>query len=179
MKKLSIFLISLALISGASTAAFAAAASSSVLDVHAVGGIGVFNNGGGTNLDLGAGADYFVMPQISLGVDFNYSPVSTGFAGASASAMLFTGNVKYNFADDLKGLYIGVRAGLALDTFSVTGGPSQSNSQFAFGGVAGYDYTVMPNFSIGPELDYVYITAPSGGSAGGDFEALANLKYWF
>lgn len=85
----------------------------------------------------------------------------------------------YHFAD-MKGLYAGIRAGLAMTSEKSTTGTTVnndvSNSDFALGAQVGWDHNLSDDFTVGLNVNWNYILATNASSL---FNFVVPIKYWF
>ncbi len=157
---------------------------------------------GDTGLRISAEAGYDLsMPSGGSYSTFGYggrlgyalTPMWEIGLGATHAAPTSLSNQTFIMADMLHhfsgnpAIYAGLMAGVGLYSYTLATTPMlgftplptisvpTTDVNFALGGVAGYDVTISPDFSIGPRLAFIYDTNANLA----DFQAHANVKYAF
>jgi hypothetical protein len=126
--------------------------------------------------------------QWSLGFTVSFLPLGSNVAGASDSGSLttFMGGVTYHGWPNNRGPWAGVRAGVGvvnnaasvegLGAFNTGLGASASSNEFTYGIALGYDKELGSEWTWGPQVSYVRVSA-SGGALS-VINALVTLRYW-
>jgi hypothetical protein len=129
-----------------------------------------------TNFTVGAEGGYRLDPTWGVGGYLTYLSQGITVAGTSYNTSFTTlaAQGMYFFADSLDGLRVGLDAGLG---FSSTNQPAASGSTgFIIGPMAGYDYILSNQISVGAEGDLLFNTASSSSA---NLQLFAAVKYWF
>ncbi len=149
------------------------AQAASNFEIGALAGIGILNNSGGSPFTYGLETDYKFDPSWSVGLQFNaLTPNSISVAGTSYTLGL--SNLDLALKYFLDQFSIGILVG--LNTFSTNVPGATGGSYLNYGLVAGYDFQLGSNFSLGPQIDLLW-TGQSGGFQ--ETDILAAIKYWF
>ena len=155
-------------------------------NVDATVGLDSITGGGTSNSSVGYGvrAGYHLDPHLEAGIGFSRASNSNtvGTTSTSSTLGLILADLNYHFSNEFNPLYVGVRLGMGLrsnsSTFNGVDQGSQSNANFAYGLVGGYDFVTGRNFTIGPKVAYTIVT-PSKGVSQSDFQAHVAFKYFF
>jgi hypothetical protein len=162
-------------------------------------GMGFYS--GGSKILFGVDGGLKLSPDWGLGLYFTYNSLGSatvGAASSSASMMVIAGELNY-FLQDMKGLHLGAKLGLAMASTTTSGtgtalDGSTSSSGAAYGIGAGYDVPLSHEISLGGEANFLILSSSGGSStssAGGSttttdtssstsvFNLIASLKYWF
>ncbi len=170
MKKL-FFALSFSMIALIGQSNTAQAASN--FNIGALGGIGILSNSGGSPFTYGLETDYKFDPSWSVGLLFNaLTPNSVSVAGTSYTVGLSNLDLAIKYIMDQWSF--GVLLG--FETFSTNVPGASGGSYMNYGLVAGYDFQLGSNFSLGPQIDLLW-----NGQSGGyqETDILAAIKYWF
>ena len=133
---------------------------------------GIVNlSGGGRPFTLGFSSDIIFDPDWRIGVQLSTINNSISVSGADYSQEFINVDAAIKHAWDK--FEIGVLVGLSLyDTKSPA---ASSGTYFNCGLMASYDWMLMRDFSIGPQINLLWITQ-SGGMT--EFSTLVGAKYW-
>jgi hypothetical protein len=137
----------------------------------------------GTEILFGVDGTYKVMPMLNVGARVGYESLgsATVFSTTvSASVWTLLAQANYVFDGMVDGLSAGALVGFGMSSASIPGSTtSNSNTNFAFGPQAGYDYGLGGGLSVGGNVNYLIITGSNGASSTNALNVLAMVKYWF
>lgn len=148
-------------------------------NVGAVGGYssldasGQFGTSKGT-LGYGVRAGLNFMRNLDLAAEYTKTSVGEG-----SSFTIFDASLDYSlWLREPVRLFVGPKLGMGwLSTYGDKG------SSPSYGGELGLDYSFSPSYSLGAELNYLHVSAPTinnlSGNSGSLVQALVTLKIWF
>jgi hypothetical protein len=146
------------------------------LSAGVIGGLGMTLPSTGssvTSWSLGGRVGYRFMPMLRLAAQWVYQPTTPSGVTYTSNFSSATASLDYMFTGMLDGLFVGPKLGAGF-----TSAASLIYTSFTFGAEVGYDYR-LGSFSVGPQLDYLYVLSPTAGfPAYSIFDAMAAVKFW-
>lgn len=150
----------------------------------ALGGLGIA--GGGSSMTFGADVGYKFMPMLGAGAYFTYIGLTPASGTGGASMMLLAAELNY-YVPPVPELHFGGKIGIGFASASATATanvstgvttytPAGTTTGLATGAAMGYDYPVIPELSLGGEVNVFYI---AGGVSSSLVSLLGDVKYTF
>ncbi len=176
MTRCAVFLLLTLLIS---TSALAAP----TYDIGITAGAAVLGDGGGTHADLGAEADYSLLPPLRAGLFYNYIGLGSfsapaGASSSSASLSFFGLRGAWDLSAITPGLSAGAKVALGWESQSQTVGAasnSSSNTGLYIGPEVSWDVPLGGGFTLGAEVNWLLTPSSNPNS----LNVLAAFRFWF
>lgn len=130
----------------------------------------------GTKFAIGADVNIMMTDQIGAGLYVTYNGMGDN-AAASSNLWNILAEGNY-FLTEVPGLRVGAKLGVGISSVSpkLAGVNSTSDTDPVIGFHAGYDYVVANQISVGPEVNFLFVTSNPGVTI---LNILGAVKYWF
>ena len=129
-----------------------------------------------TELSFGARGGVLFNEHIAAGIYIQR--YATDNASVDLSTLNLMAEVSYYFNEaEENGFWVSGLLGVTNWTADYTAAvPNDDDSETAFGGTAGYHFMVAPNFSISPQVTYIYTNTDTSSFT--QLSGLVNVTFW-